>query len=176
MYSLVRRYLKTAIAFLALGLVIGSWMIARRELYGAAPNPYLVSAHTHALFVGFVMLMIMGVALWLFPRPAKEDERYSPGLAAAAYWVTTIATAARRRRARARTDDWEPHREWRAALAALGNRPCRHRAGGGDRYVLLYDVDSHPSGRQSAARSPRRTILTRCWYQIRPDVIVSCRL
>ena len=95
MYSLVRRYLKTAIAFLALGLVIGSWMIARRELYGAAPNPYLVSAHTHALFVGFVMLMIMGVALWLFPRPAKEDERYSPGLAAAAYWVTTIATAAR---------------------------------------------------------------------------------
>jgi len=25
----------------------------------------------------------------------KEDERYSPGLASAAYWVTTIATAAR---------------------------------------------------------------------------------
>lgn len=70
-------------------------MIARRELAGAVPNPYLVSAHTHALFVGFVMLMIMGVALWLFPRPAKEDERYSPGLAAAAYWTTTLATAAR---------------------------------------------------------------------------------
>lgn len=94
-YSLVRRYLKTAVVFLAVGLVIGSWMIARRELAGAAPNPYLVSAHTHALFVGFVMLMIMGVALWLFPRPAKEDERYSPGLAARAYWVTTIATGAR---------------------------------------------------------------------------------
>lgn len=95
MYSLVRRYLKTAVAFLALGLVIGSWMIARRELYGAAPDPYLVSAHTHALFVGFVMLMIMGVALWLFPRPAKEDERYSPGLAAASYWVVTLATVGR---------------------------------------------------------------------------------
>ena len=95
MYSLVRRYLKTAIAFLAIGLVIGSWMIARRELYGAAPNPYLVSAHTHALFVGFVMLMIMGVALWLFPRPAKDDERYTPGLAAASYWVVTIGTAGR---------------------------------------------------------------------------------
>ena len=95
MYSLVRRYVKTAVAFLVLGLVIGSWMIARRELAGAAPNPYLVSAHTHALFVGFVMMLIMGVALWLFPRPAKEDDRYSPALASAAYWVITIATAAR---------------------------------------------------------------------------------
>lgn len=95
MYSLVRRYLKTAIAFLALGLAIGGWMIAWRELAGVAPNPYLVSAHTHALFVGFVMLMIMGVALWLFPRPSKDDARYDPAMAAAAYWTTTLATAAR---------------------------------------------------------------------------------
>ena len=29
MYSLVRRYLKTAIAFLAIGLAIGGWMIDR---------------------------------------------------------------------------------------------------------------------------------------------------
>jgi len=94
-YSLVRRYLKTAVAFLAIGLAIGGWMIAWRELAGVAPNPYLVSAHTHALFVGFVMLMIMGVALWLFPRPAKDDERYDPTMAAAAYWTTTLATAAR---------------------------------------------------------------------------------
>lgn len=95
MYSLVRRYLKTAVAFLAIGLAIGGWMIAWRELAGVAPNPYLVSAHTHALFVGFVMLMIMGVALWLFPRPAKDDERYDPTMAAAAYWTTTLATGAR---------------------------------------------------------------------------------
>jgi len=94
-YSLVRRFVKTAVGFLALGLAIGGWMIARRELAGAAPNPYLVSAHTHALFVGFVMMLIMGVALWLFPRPAKEDERYSPLLASASYWVTTVGTAAR---------------------------------------------------------------------------------
>jgi heme/copper-type cytochrome/quinol oxidase subunit 1 len=95
MYTLVRRYLKTAIGFLAIGLSIGGWLIARRELAGAAPDPYLVSAHTHALFVGFVMMMIMGVALWLFPRPIKADAQYSPRLAAVAYWLITAGTATR---------------------------------------------------------------------------------
>jgi uncharacterized protein involved in response to NO len=95
MHSLVRRYFKSAIAFLVAGLAIGGWMIVRRELYGRYPAPYIVSAHTHALFVGFVMMMILGVALWLFPRPEKGDERYSPRTASAAYWVLTMATALR---------------------------------------------------------------------------------
>ena len=95
MYTLVRRYLKTAVVFLAVGLAIGGWLIARRELAGAAPDSYLVSAHTHALFVGFVMMMIMGVALWLFPRPDKTDAQYDPRLAAVAYWLVTLGTAAR---------------------------------------------------------------------------------
>jgi hypothetical protein len=95
MHTLVRRFIKTAIVFLAVGLAIGSWMIARRELFGIFPSPYLVSAHTHALFVGFVMEMILGVALWLFPRPAKDDQRYSARVAGAAYWLLTIATAGR---------------------------------------------------------------------------------
>ncbi len=95
MYTLVRRYLKTALAFITVGLAIGGYLIARRELWGAAPDEYLVSAHTHALFVGFVMMMIMGVALWLFPRPEKSDAQYSPRLVATAYWVITIGTAAR---------------------------------------------------------------------------------
>src|SRR6185437_15144079 len=95
MFSLVRRYIKTAIGFLLCGLAIGGWMIARRELGGIVPGAYVVSAHTHALFVGFVMLMIMGVALWLFPRPDKTDTRYKPALAEAAYWLVTAGTAAR---------------------------------------------------------------------------------
>lgn len=95
MYSLVRRYLKTAIAFLALGLGLGGWMMIRRELAGVYPSPYLVSAHAHAILVGFVMLMILGVALWLFPRPEKGDARYSPRAAEAAYWLVALGTAGR---------------------------------------------------------------------------------
>ena len=94
-YSLVRRYLKTAIAFLGVGLAIGAWMMAERDLLGWAPNPYEQSAHTHAILVGFVMMMILGVALWLFPRPDKQDQRYKPGLVLTAYWLLTAGTAAR---------------------------------------------------------------------------------
>lgn len=95
MYTLVRRYLKTAILFLGVGLAIGGWMFVRRELWSQYPSPYLVSAHTHAVFVGFVIMMILGVALWLFPRPDKSDERYSPRLAEIAYWLITGGTATR---------------------------------------------------------------------------------
>jgi heme/copper-type cytochrome/quinol oxidase subunit 1 len=94
-HSLVRRYIKTAIVFLFIGLTIGGWMIAERDLYHRFPSAYATSAHTHAILVGFVMMMILGVALWLFPRPDKQDQRYKPGLVAAAYWCLTVGTGIR---------------------------------------------------------------------------------
>jgi cbb3-type cytochrome oxidase subunit 1 len=94
-HTLVRRYIKTAVAFLAAGLAVGVWMVVRRELWLRHPTPYEVSAHTHAILVGFVMLMIQGVALWLFPRPDKADARYRPALAEGAYWLVTLGTAGR---------------------------------------------------------------------------------
>jgi cbb3-type cytochrome oxidase subunit 1 len=93
--SLVRRYLKTAIGFLVLGLALGAWMMAGRELGGRAPATYIVSAHTHAILVGFVMMMILGVALWMFPRPSRGDLRYRPAMAEAAYWLIAIGTLVR---------------------------------------------------------------------------------
>ena len=95
MHSLVRRYIKTAIAFLLVGLAIGTHILLRRELSLASTSPYEVSAHTHAILVGFVMMMILGVALWLFPREGRGEQKYDPNLAAAAYWLITIGTAAR---------------------------------------------------------------------------------
>jgi len=95
MHSLVRRFLKTGIVFLVVGLLLGLWMMVQRELGGRVSGPYAVSAHTHAILVGFVMMMILGVALWLFPRPAKDDSRYTPRAAEGAYWLVTTGTAAR---------------------------------------------------------------------------------
>lgn len=95
MYTLVRRFIKTGVAFLAAGLCVGLYMLVRRELFGVWPNPYLVSAHAHAVLVGFVMFLILGVALWLFPRPEKGDDRYRPERVEAAYWLLASSTAAR---------------------------------------------------------------------------------
>jgi heme/copper-type cytochrome/quinol oxidase subunit 1 len=95
MHSLVRRYIKTAIIFLGLGLGLGFWLLLRRELYASAGNDYLVSAHTHAILLGFVMFLILGVALWLFPRPSRDDRRYKPEFVGAAYWVLLVSTVVR---------------------------------------------------------------------------------
>lgn len=95
MYTLVRRFIKTGIGFLAVGMVLGVWMLVGRELLGRWPHPHLVSAHVHALLAGFVLFLILGVALWLFPRAAKDDTRYRPERVEAAYWILTLCTAAR---------------------------------------------------------------------------------
>lgn len=94
MNPLVRRYLRTAVFFLITGLGIGVWMIYAREF--GAPQPLRIrSAHTHAILVGFVMLMITGVALWMFPRPRPDDHVYKPALAELAWWCIALGTFVR---------------------------------------------------------------------------------
>lgn len=95
MYTLVRRYIKTGIVFLFAGLALGAWLLVRRELFGVWPHPHLVSAHAHIVLVGFVLFLILGVALWLFPRAAKDDIRYSPSQVNAAYWILMASTSGR---------------------------------------------------------------------------------
>jgi len=95
MSALVRRFIKTGIGFLAAGLLLGLLLLVRRELFGTWPGPYLVSAHTHAVFIGFVMFMILGVALWLFPKPLAEDPRYRTARIERVYWLLLCGTLLR---------------------------------------------------------------------------------
>jgi heme/copper-type cytochrome/quinol oxidase subunit 1 len=123
MYTLVRRFIKTGIVFLAVGIVLGVFMLARRELWGVWPHPYLVSAHAHAIMAGFVLYLILGVALWLFPRAEKDDTRYRPRRIEAAYWVLTAGTVLRvaAEASRAWMDaGWQP---WIIVLGGLGQAP-----------------------------------------------------
>jgi len=90
MHKIVRWYIQTGVFYLIVGLAIGVWMIVRKELFGILPNRQLIAAHTHVILVGFVLLMIMGVAQWMFPRPSKEDSHYSPYLAEYIFYTITI--------------------------------------------------------------------------------------
>jgi hypothetical protein len=119
-YTLVRRFIKTGVLFLFSGLTLGAWLLVRRELLGIWPHPHLVSAHAHAVMVGFMMFVIFGVALWLFPRAAKEDRRYSPGRVEAAYWILTVATGSRFIAEAARAWFEAPFLPWVVVLGGLG--------------------------------------------------------
>ena len=95
MTPLVRRYIKTSFVFLLAGLLLGGWIIAAEFLAGRYPPRLFITAHVHLLLVGFMLMMVMGVATWMFPRPARDDARYRPELAEAVYWVMAVATSVR---------------------------------------------------------------------------------
>ena len=95
MTPLVRRYIKTSFAFLILGLVLGAYLIVAQFVGGVYPPRLVVTAHVHLLLVGFMLMIVMGVATWMFPRPSREDTRYRPELAEAVYWVMALSTGLR---------------------------------------------------------------------------------
>ncbi|MGE5353042.1 MAG: cbb3-type cytochrome c oxidase subunit I [Acidobacteriota bacterium] len=95
MFSTVRYFIKTSLIFLVLGLLTGLYMSYSKYVLLNGVHPELISAHTHVILVGSVMMMIMGVALWFFPRAEKEDKKYSPTLILIVYWLMTTSTAMR---------------------------------------------------------------------------------
>jgi len=94
MFTQVRYFIKTSILFLVLGLIAGLYM-SIAQIVGWPYGYSLVLAHTHVILIGSVMMMIMGVALWFFPRPTKEDKRYKPEVIRVLYWVMTVSTVGR---------------------------------------------------------------------------------
>ncbi len=95
MFSTVRYFIKTSIVFLMVGILSGLYMSAAKNIFHTAFGPELISAHAHIILVGSVMMMIMGVALWFFPRAEKNDKKYNPALILITYWLMTVSTASR---------------------------------------------------------------------------------
>lgn len=100
MYRLVRYWIKTSLSFFLLGLLTGLYMKAA-QLFGWPYAWGMVSAHTHVLMLGFIIMMIMGVATWFFPRMTNGPGETPLGWAAyttmagstAVRYVTEIAAA-----------------------------------------------------------------------------------
>jgi hypothetical protein len=92
---LVRRYIKTSLIFLVVGLILGGYLTIAEFVIGRFPPRLLITAHVHLLLVGFMLMIVMGVATWMFPKPAADAGRYDPRLAEAVYWIVTLSTALR---------------------------------------------------------------------------------
>ena len=95
MFTTVRYFVKTSIIFLITGIFTGLYMSFSTNVFNSGYPGELISAHTHIILVGAVMMMIMGVALWFFPRASKEDKKYNPDLIWNVYILITSATALR---------------------------------------------------------------------------------
>lgn len=95
MFTTVRYFIKTSLAFLVIGILTGLHMSFAKYISQTGYTQELISAHTHVILVGAVIMMIMGVALWFFPRAEKDDKKYNPDLILVTYWMMTIATALR---------------------------------------------------------------------------------
>jgi cbb3-type cytochrome oxidase subunit 1 len=144
MPPLIRRYIKTSFAFLILGVLLGTYISVRQYLLGAYPPRLLITAHVHMLLVGFMLMIVMGVATWMFPRPARDDPRYRPELAEAVYWLMTGATCVR-----ALAEIFTAYADATAlrAAVALGSAG---QAGG----VLLFVVNMWTRVRMPSAATP----------------------
>jgi len=92
-----RLFIKTALVYLVLGVLAGAWMLLRQA---GAPLPEvdnLYTVHIHLLGLGFFMMMVCGVALWMFPRKSGEtrEEAARDPLAWTTYYLITIGLAVR---------------------------------------------------------------------------------
>ncbi len=95
MFTTVRYFIKTSIIFLIVGILSGLYLIISKYYFVQGYNTEIISAHTHIVLVGSVIMMIMGVALWFFPRAEKTDKRYNPDLIRFVFWLMAISTAIR---------------------------------------------------------------------------------
>lgn len=95
MFTTVRYFVKTSIAFLVLGILTGLYLSYSKYISLIGYTQELISTHTHIILVGSVMMMIMGVALWFFPRAEKDDKKYNSDRIFVIYWLMTVATTLR---------------------------------------------------------------------------------
>ena len=89
---LARRYLKASVAFFVYGILIGLHISAALNLgWGTFRGGY-VAAHTHVLLIGFLSMLIAGLALWRLPEQEGSSRSWVP---AAAWWLLVLTVLGR---------------------------------------------------------------------------------
>lgn len=77
----VRYFIKSALVYLGLGICMGTWM-------GFVPEAVIYRpAHAHLNLLGFVSMVIFGVAYHVIPR-FTGHQLHSPRIAAVHWWAS----------------------------------------------------------------------------------------
>ena len=114
-----RLFVKTALVYLVAALLVGV-LIAAQPL--RAIWPWIgawMPAYFHLFMVGWVTLLIMGVAYWMFPKWTKSRPRGYPALTWAAYGLLNAGLILRVVGEPALSQSSLPVWQWLVVLAAL---------------------------------------------------------
>jgi hypothetical protein len=89
---LARRYFKASVAFFVYGILIGLHISSALHLGLGTFRGGYVAAHTHVLLIGFVAMLLAGLALWRFPEPKPASWIWLPK---AAWWMLVLTVVGR---------------------------------------------------------------------------------
>ena len=97
MLRIHRFFIKTALVYLLLGAMTGGWMLLAQAGVGSEGPKSLFTVHIHLLGIGFFLMMVCGVALWMFPRKSGESREQAARdpLAWTTYLLITVGLAVR---------------------------------------------------------------------------------
>jgi hypothetical protein len=79
---LSRWCVRAALVYLVGGMGMGAWMLVVEARRGHPPAPPWPSLHAHLLLVGFLLMLVFGVAFWMFPKVGGGRPRRGAGWAA----------------------------------------------------------------------------------------------
>lgn len=75
MPRLTRYFIKAALIYFVLGLLIGVLLVAGSVIRVPPQVAALFPVYLHVLVVGWITQLIAGVAYWMFPKYSKESPR-----------------------------------------------------------------------------------------------------
>jgi hypothetical protein len=84
--------IRAALAYLIAGMSVGAWALTETALDTAPGGPWR-EIHLHLLLVGFLLLLVIGVAHWMFPR--RDGRRVGRAGAWIAFWLVNAGILAR---------------------------------------------------------------------------------
>ena len=92
---LTQWFIKSALVYLTVSLLVGVALTAQGAVRLPAVVDALMPVYFHLFMVGWVTQMIFGVAYWMFPRVSKENPQGWEGLALVTYITLNVGLITR---------------------------------------------------------------------------------